>query len=126
MDSKNPAPKFLNLLQIKLPPGGIASIGHRVSGVLMFLAVPLAAWLLALSLHSEQGYRQALAYLQSPVLQVLSLILVWSFCHHLLAGIRHLLLDIDVGVDRAQARLSAWIVNIGALALSALYLAVRL
>ena len=51
--------KFLNLLQIELPPGGIASIAHRISGVLMFLSIPLLAWLFGLSLQSEQGWRAA-------------------------------------------------------------------
>jgi succinate dehydrogenase / fumarate reductase cytochrome b subunit len=47
---------------------------------------------------------------------------VWSLSHHLLAGVRHLLLDIDIGLDRAAARASAWLVNLGALALTAAFL----
>ena len=47
------------------------------------------------------------------------MLLVWSLSHHLLAGIRHLLLDIDIGVEKTQARGSAWLVNMGALALTA-------
>jgi succinate dehydrogenase / fumarate reductase cytochrome b subunit len=122
MDRRKPAPKFLNLLQIALPAGGIASIAHRISGVLMFLSIPLLAWLFGLSLQSEQGYRTALDYLQCLPLQLLALLLVWSLAHHLLAGLRHLLLDLEIGISRAGARTSAWVVNIGALALSAFYL----
>jgi succinate dehydrogenase / fumarate reductase cytochrome b subunit len=122
MSVKKPAPKFLNLLVIKLPPSGIVSIAHRVSGVLMFVSIPVIAYLFALSLESQQGFQQVRAWLASPPALVLTVLLVWSFSHHLLAGIRHLLLDIDVGVERSQARASAWVVNLGALLLTAVYL----
>mgnify|MGYP000045944668 FL=1 len=121
MSVKKPAPKFLNLLVIKLPPSGIVSIAHRVSGVLMFVSIPVIAYLFALSLESQQGFQQVRAWLASPPALVLTVLLVWSFSHHLLAGIRHLLLDIDVGVERSQARASAWLVNLGALLLTAVY-----
>ena len=74
----------------------------------MFVSIPVIAYLFALS----------------PAAIVLTVLLVWSFSHHLLAGIRHLLLDIEIGVQRAQARTSAWLVNLGALLLTAIYLAV--
>jgi succinate dehydrogenase / fumarate reductase cytochrome b subunit len=126
MDRFKPAPKFLNLLQIKLPPGGIASIAHRISGVLMFFSIPLVAWLFGLSLQNEQNYQVVLAYLQSLPVRLLSVVLVWSLSHHLLAGLRHLLLDIEIGMDRRQARFSAWLVNLGGLLLTALYLVIVL
>jgi succinate dehydrogenase / fumarate reductase cytochrome b subunit len=124
MSVRKPAPKFLNLFVIKLPPSGIVSIAHRVSGVLMFVSIPVIAYLFALSLESQHGFQQVRAWLASPPALVLTVLLVWSFSHHLLAGIRHLLLDIDIGVERAQARISAWVVNLGALLLTVLYLAV--
>lgn len=122
MDSQKKAPKFLNLLLIKLPPCGVTSIGHRVSGVLLFLSIPLLAHLFSLSLESNEGFREVQDQLRSPPVLVLSLVLVWSLCHHLLAGIRHLLLDVEIGIERMQARTSAWLVNIGALLLTVLYL----
>lgn len=124
MPVKKPAPKFLNLFLIKLPPSGIVSIAHRISGVLMFVSTPVIAYLFALSLESRQGFQQVQALLASPVAIALTVLLVWSFSHHLLAGIRHLLLDVEIGVQRAQARTSAWLVNLGAVLLTALYLAV--
>jgi len=121
MARQKPAPKFLNLLLIKLPPGGIASIGHRISGVLMFLSIPLLAWLFGLSLENAQGFQQARQHLHSIPIMLLSVLLVWSLSHHLLAGIRHLLLDVGIGLDKATARLSAWLVNLGALLATAWY-----
>ena len=121
MARQKPAPKFLNLLLIKLPPGGIASIGHRISGVLMFLSIPLIAWLFGLSLENAQGFQQARQHLHSIPVMLLSVLLVWSLSHHLLAGIRHLLLDVEIGLDKATARRSAWLVNLGALLATAWY-----
>ncbi len=124
MSGKKPAPKFLNLFVIKLPPSGIVSIAHRISGVLMFVSIPVIAYLFALSLENQAGFQRVQTLLASPPALILTILLVWSFSHHLLAGIRHLLLDIDIGVQRSQARTSAWLVNLGALLLTTLYLAV--
>ncbi len=123
MTRKKSAPKFLNLIKIKLPPAGIASIGHRISGVLMFLSIPFIAWEFGHSLQSEQGFRQVQDYLQSTPVVLLSLILAWSLSHHLLAGVRHLFLDVGVGVDKSSANATAWLVNLGALLITALYAA---
>jgi len=126
MEKRKAAPKFLNLLAIKLPPGGIASIGHRVSGVLMFLAIPLFAWLFGLSLGSEEGFHQVEVYLHTTLFRLLIVLLVWSLIHHLLAGIRHLLLDVDIGVEKVPARMTARVVNFGAILLVALYVVFQL
>ncbi len=123
MVQQKPAPKYLNLIKIKLPPGGIASIGHRISGVLMFLLIPFIAWEFSRSLESEQGFREVQDCLQSSPVRLLSLLLVWSFSHHLLAGIRHLFLDVEIGVEKGSANRTAWLVNLGALLLTALYAA---
>lgn len=122
MAKQKAAPRYLNLFRIKLPVGGVTSIGHRISGVLMFLMIPLAVWLFGLSLESADGYRQVHDYLNSAPLLIISLLLVWSLSHHLLAGIRHLFFDIDIGMEKAPARASAWVVNIGALLVTLLYL----
>ena len=121
MARQKPAPKFLNLLVIKLPPGGIASIGHRISGVLMFLCVPLLAWLFGLSLENAEGFQQAQQYLHSTPFMLLSVLLMWSLSHHLLAGIRHLLLDVEIGLEKSSARASAWLMNLGAILATAWY-----
>ena len=121
MARQEPAPKFLNLLLIKLPPGGIASIGHRISGVLMFLCIPLLAWLFGLSLENAEGFQQARQHLHSTPFMLLSVLLMWSLSHHLLAGIRHLLLDVEIGLEKTSARASAWLVNLGAVLATAWY-----
>ena len=103
-------PVFLNLLQIRLPIPGVVSIAHRISGVLLFLSIPLFLLLFQRSLQGEAGFEQVLGWLRNPVVMLLTLILVWSMLHHWLAGIRYLLIDVDVGLERQIARRTAWTV----------------
>ena len=117
-----PRPRFLNLLLIRMPVGALASLGHRISGILLFLALPLAAFLLDLSLQSPEGFERAGQLLRSPLLRAVEILVVWSLVHHLLAGIRFLLIDVDVGVEKTPARRSALVVNLAAPVLTALFL----
>lgn len=107
-------PKFLNLLLIRKPVGALTSMGHRLSGVLLFLSLPLAAFLLDLSLQGPDGFEQAAQLLASPALRMVELLIAWSLAHHLLAGVRFLLIDLDIGVDKLPARTTALAVNLAA------------
>ena len=114
MANSTDRPVFLNLLEIKLPVAGYMSILHRVSGVLMFVATPLMIYLLDLSLAGEQGFARADEIVHHWFFVLLIFGLMWSLVHHLLAGIRYLLIDIDVGVDKPLYRLSAAAVLVAA------------
>ncbi|MCW9012919.1 MAG: succinate dehydrogenase, cytochrome b556 subunit [Gammaproteobacteria bacterium] len=103
-------PFYLNLLKIRLPVPGVVSIFHRVSGVLMFLAIPATAYLLDLSLQGEQGFSRASEILAQPFSQLVLIVLIWSLLHHLFAGIRFLLIDFDIGLDKEQSCKTAWLV----------------
>lgn len=112
MSTLDTRPKFLNLLHIRLPVGAVASIAHRISGVLLFLSLPFAAYLLELSLQDQAGFDQVRTILDNPLVKLISVLLVWSICHHLLAGIRFLLLDLHIGLNRSTARTMAWAANL--------------
>jgi len=103
-------PFFLNLFKIRLPVTGFVSIFHRISGLLMFLAIPFSIFLFDISLQGESGFNQAAGILQHPFIQLISLVLLWSIVHHLLAGIRFLFTDFDIGLEKRQATLFAWLV----------------
>ncbi len=103
-------PIYLNLLQIRLPIMGVVSLLHRASGVLLFLAIPYAVYLLGLSLTSRADFDHVIQQLEQPWLQLLLLTLIWGLAHHLFAGIRFLLIDADIGVQKSSARLGAWLV----------------
>jgi len=115
-------PRFLNLLLIRMPVGALTSIGHRLSGVLLFLCIPLAAFLLDLSLQGPDGFVQAAQLLVSPMLRLIEMLVAWSLAHHALAGLRFLLIDVEVGVDKPTARASALAVNLAAPLLAILFL----
>ena len=103
-------PVYLNLLKIRLPVTGVVSIAHRISGALLFLSIPFAVYLLDMSVLSEASFEHVRTMLAEPWLVVLQLVLLWSLVHHLVAGIRYLLIDAEIGIDLAGARLGAWIV----------------
>ncbi len=107
---KDNRPVYLDLFRIRLPVMGIVSLLHRVSGVLMFLSIPFAAWLLDLSVSTPQSYEHVLELLNHPLLKIAQLLLFWSLAHHLFAGLRFLLIDFDIGVEKAGARLGSWLV----------------
>ena len=114
-------PVYLNLFKIRLPTTGIVSFAHRVSGVLLFLAIPFSIYLLNLSIASSQGFEQGVQLLQQPIVQVLLLILVWALVHHFLAGIRYLLLDLDIGIEKASSTMTAWLVLVAEAGIVAAY-----
>lgn len=110
---RKPRPKFLDLAAIRLPISGYASILHRVSGAGMFLMLPLLIWLLQLSLSTTPEGAALFNGITGNVLVRLVLLgLIWAFLHHFCMGLRILLIDIHVGVEKAQARSSAMAVMV--------------
>lgn len=100
-------PIFLDVWRIKLPLPGLVSILHRISGVLMVLSIPIAAFLFDQALSGPDGFTATTAMLSSWVVDVALVVLVWSLVHHLIAGVRHLTLDVGLGLDRPMARMTA-------------------
>lgn len=113
-------PKFLNLAEIRLPLPGFASILHRISGVGLFLMLPLLIWLFQLSLASSDSFETFKSVAAHPLVKLILLGLLWAFLHHFCMGIRILLIDIHVGVEKAQANASAKAVLAVSLALTAI------
>ena len=113
-------PVFLNLVKIKLPITGWVSIAHRISGLLLFSAIPGLVYLLGLSLASEAGYEEVASLVHSFPLRVLISLLIWALFYHLLAGVSFLLIDLDVGVGRQSARKSSALVMLGGILLAIL------
>lgn len=118
--SKRRRAVFFNLVQIRMPVGAITSITHRVTGVLLTLCAPFSIYLLHRSLQDAQSYAWVVSLFDNWAFRVVTIVLVWALTHHLLAGIRHLLSDIDVGSQLPAARRSAWIVNLVGVAVALL------
>jgi len=122
MANKSAAPKFLNLFRIHFPVGAVTSIAHRLSGAILFLSFPFMVFLLDLSLRGPAEYQQAITWLEPYYIRLLTALVVWALCHHLLAGIRFLIIDLGIGVGLKQARASAWLVNLLGLVFLMMYL----
>jgi succinate dehydrogenase / fumarate reductase cytochrome b subunit len=118
--SKRRRPVFFNLMQIQMPVGALTSITHRVAGIFLALSVPLSIYLLDLSLQGPQSYAQVISLFDTLAFRGAAVVFVWALAHHVLAGIRHLLSDIDIGSQLPAARRTAWIVNLGGLAVALL------
>jgi succinate dehydrogenase cytochrome b subunit len=113
-------PKHLALHLIKLPLPGIVSILHRVSGLLLFVALPFLLLMLQYSVASIETYTQLMDILANPLLKLLLLGLLWAFMHHFCAGLRYLAIDAHLVRDLAQARNSSKIVMAASLILTIL------
>ncbi len=113
-----PRPVFLELWRIHLPVPAVVSILHRISGVLLVISIPVLAWLFARALGSAEGFAASATFLGHPLVRLALLVLAWALLHHLLAGIRYLLIDLGLGVDRPAARRSAWTALAAALAVT--------
>jgi succinate dehydrogenase / fumarate reductase cytochrome b subunit len=100
-------PINLDLRTMKFPPMAIASILHRISGVVLFLLMPVMLYFLEISLRSPESYTLLQKLLSHP----LHKLMLWAFSaaliYHLLAGIRHLLMDMGYGEHLSSGRHSA-------------------
>lgn len=118
-DTSKPRPVYRNIhitqiLSYRLPLAGIVSILHRVSGVIMFLLLPLVIWLFDTSLTSEISYERftsafiaGIGFVPAAIVKLAVLGLIWGYLHHFIAGVRHLWMDATHSVTVAHGRSSA-------------------
>ena len=91
-----------DLTTYRLPPAGIVSILHRVSGVIMFLLLPFIIWMFDTSLSSDYSFARfkavfnsGLGFVPGWLFKLVVLALIWSYLHHFIAGLRHLWMDVS-------------------------------
>jgi succinate dehydrogenase / fumarate reductase cytochrome b subunit len=92
------------IVQYRLPLAGVISILHRISGFLMFLLLPFVLYLLDKSLMSEISFEYLKGIASHWFVKLVILALAWAYLHHFCAGIRHLLMDTHMGLDKDSAR----------------------
>jgi succinate dehydrogenase / fumarate reductase cytochrome b subunit len=113
-------PEFRNIHALKdlptyrLPPAGWVSILHRVSGALMFLLLPFIIWLFDTSVSSEYSFARfsaafsvGLGFVPGWFIKLVALALIWAYLHHIIAGVRHLWMDVAHAVSKEFGRRSA-------------------
>ncbi len=111
---------FAQTVHYRLPLAGIVSILHRISGMLIFLLLPFILYLLDKSLTSEISFEYFKGYASQPLVKLAILALSWAYLHHFCAGVRHLFMDLHMGLDKDSARKSAVAVFAVSLPLAAL------
>lgn len=103
-------PKHLNLMQIRLPLPAFVSILHRISGALLFLLLPLLLCLWGASLESPSSFNEFKSWVGHPLTKIVLLGLLWAYLHHFCAGIRHLAMDMHLGLELETARATSYAV----------------
>jgi len=88
----------------------MVSLAHRASGVLLFLAIPFGIYLLHMSTVSASGFDDVLSLFDNLFVKLINTSLLWAIAHHFFTGIRFLLIDADIGVEKQQANFSAKLV----------------
>jgi len=106
--------RLVDALGYKLPPAGWVSILHRLSGLVMFVLLPFIIWMFDTSVTSEITYSQFASVFKSGTgllpgwfYKLIALALIWSYLHHLIAGVRHLWMDATHAVSKEFGRQSA-------------------
>jgi len=131
-------PEFRNINAIsdlptyRLPPAGIVSILHRISGAILFLLMPFIIWMFDTSVSSEfsfarftQAFSAGIGFVPGWFIKLVALAIIWAYLHHFIAGLRHLWMDINHAVSKEFGRSSA-LTTLGLGTLLTLILAAKL
>ncbi len=113
-------PEFRNINALsdlptyRLPAAGIVSILHRISGLIMFLLLPLLVWMFDTSVSSEISFAKfsaafnvGLGFIPAVLVKLVTLALIWAYLHHLIAGVRHVYMDVCHAVSKEFGKSSA-------------------
>jgi succinate dehydrogenase / fumarate reductase cytochrome b subunit len=119
-EAAKPRPEFRNINALRdlptyrWPLAALVSGAHRISGVLMFLLLPFILWLFDKSVSSEISFGQftsafsaGLGIFPGWFIKLVALVLIWAYLHHLLAGLRHLYMDVSHNTTKEFGRQSA-------------------
>ena len=124
--------RLIDAVKYRLPLAGVVSILHRLSGLVMLALLPFVIWLFDNSLSSEISYERFTSAFAAGIgwlpwwgVKLVVLALIWAFLHHLIAGVRHLWMDMTHSVSKAQGQNSA-VVTLASSVLLTLLLGARL
>ena len=125
-------PEFRNINALsdlptyRLPAAGWVSIMHRISGLLMFLLMPLIIWMFDTSISSEISFARfaaafniGLGFVPGWFMKLVALALIWAYLHHFIAGVRHLYMDVKHAVSKEFGKSSAIVTLVLSLGLTA-------
>lgn len=124
-------PEFRNINALtdlptyRLPAAGIVSILHRISGAIMFLLLPFIIWMFDMSVSSEISFAKfsaafniGLGFVPGWFIKLVALAIIWSYLHHIIAGLRHLYMDMCHAVTKEFGKSSAVVTLVSSLGLT--------
>jgi succinate dehydrogenase / fumarate reductase cytochrome b subunit len=104
---KDNRPVNLDISTINLPLAAYTSITHRVSGIIVFVGIAILLWIFGTSLSSEEGFNKVKDLMTSPVVKFVVWGILSALAYHMVAGIKHLLMDSGIGETKEAAPLGA-------------------
>ena len=117
---------LVDLPTYRLPAAGFVSILHRISGFVMFLLLPFVVWMFDTSVSSEISFAKfksafniGVGFVPGVLFQLVALVLIWAYLHHLIAGVRHLYMDARHAVSKEFGKSSAVVTLVLSLGLTA-------
>jgi len=117
---------LVDLPTYRLPAAGFVSILHRISGFVMFLLLPFVVWMFDTSVSSEISFAKfkaafnvGVSFVPGILVQLVALVLIWAYLHHLIAGVRHLYMDANHAVSKEFGKSSAVVTLVLSLGLTA-------
>ena len=110
--SQDKRPVNLDISTIKLPLSAITSITHRISGLILFVSIGILLWMLDLSLSGQAGFDQLQDMLTNPLVTIIVWGILSALAYHIVAGVKHLLMDMGIGESKEAAPIGATIVII--------------
>ena len=117
---------LVDLPTYRLPAAGFVSILHRISGLVMFLLLPFVVWMFDTSVSSEISFAKfkaafdiGVGFIPGVLVQLVALVLIWAYLHHLIAGVRHLYMDARHAVSKEFGKSSAVVTLVLSLGLTA-------
>lgn len=117
-------PVNLDIAAMRFPITAITSIIHRLTGVLLFVLIPFALYGLDRSLSSQDGFNAIKSFMTNPIMKIVMWFCFSGLFYHVIAGVRHMLMDIGVAEEKSSGKIGAWLVIVLAVVASAL-LAIR-
>lgn len=100
-------PVNLDLGKFHFPLPAITSILHRISGIIVFVGIAFLLYGLDLSLSGEGGFEAVASIMDNFLAKLIVWGILSALAYHLVAGIRHLLMDVGVGETLEGGRLGA-------------------
>ena len=117
---------LVDLPTYRLPAAGFVSILNRISGFVMFLLLPFLVWMFDTSVSSEISFAKfkaafniGVGFVPGILVQLVALVLIWAYLHHLIAGVRHLYMDAHHAVSKEFGKSSAVVTLVLSLGLTA-------